>query len=192
MKKKKRSKTSRKGLGEVKVAPSEGTKKTIEQEKVLKNLVEAFGSISVEEVAAAYKEAQGNANKAAEILGNSLTDDSIADDQSTTCSISSGNLASSSSSSSGPSDADVGASDFVQKVIRNQKGRSRKVVATAGTVSTMLGKDYVRSVPKRSSLKFKGYNQETWSKEDMEQFLCSMLGDDCELSMGVVRDVLCK
>ena len=28
--------------------------------------------------------------------------------------------------------------------------------------------------------------------EEAEQFLCSMLGDDTELSMAVVKDVLCE
>ncbi|KAF9621940.1 hypothetical protein IFM89_029160 [Coptis chinensis] len=30
------------------------------------------------------------------------------------------------------------------------------------------------------------------NEEEAEQFLCSMLGDDCDLSMVVVRDVLCQ
>ena len=30
------------------------------------------------------------------------------------------------------------------------------------------------------------------NKEEAEQFLCSMFGDECELSMAVVRDVLCQ
>jgi hypothetical protein len=41
-------------------------------------------------------------------------------------------------------------------------------------------------------MKAKDFGNGVVEKEEAEQFLCSMLGNDCELSMGVVRDVLCK
>ncbi|KAL3522549.1 hypothetical protein ACH5RR_015383 [Cinchona calisaya] len=106
-------------------------------------------------------EAMGDANKGAEILGNFA---------------------------SGPPD-DVGR----KGVWRNHKKKTPTVCA--GTVSMMLGNDYVRSVPKSSSLKSKGIREGIRTKEEetvaaVEQFLCSMLGEDGELNMAVIRDVL--
>jgi hypothetical protein len=37
-----------------------------------------------------------------------------------------------------------------------------------------------------------GTGKKAADREKAEQFLSSMLGDDCELSMAVVRDVLCE
>ncbi|KAK9065938.1 hypothetical protein SSX86_015340 [Deinandra increscens subsp. villosa] len=72
-------------------------------------------------------------------------------------------------------------------------GRGNKVVAATGMVSTILGKDYVpTSSRKRGVHKFKGSGGDGVSQEDAEQFLCSMLGDDCELGMDLVKDVLCE
>lgn len=196
MRKKKRSRSSKKGTGN----PSQPQSNKIEgEEKVIGGLVAAFGSVSFAEAAAAYKEAKGDANKAAEILGNSfLVEESGAEDQSTTCSSSSGIWASSSrssvattSTSSSSSSSEVFSEPNVGwNGVRNQKARAKKVVAVAGTVSTMLGKDYVRSVQKRTSLKSKGFGEGSWS--EAEQFLWSMLGEDSELSMDVVSDVLCE
>lgn len=198
MRKKKRSRSSKKGTGN----PSQPQSNKIEgEEKVIGGLVAAFGSVSFAEAAAAYKEAKGDANKAAEILGNSfIVEESGAEDQSTTCSSSSGIWASSSrssvattSTSSSSSSSEVFAEPNVgRNGVRNQKAwaRAKKVVAVAGTVSTMLGKDYVRSVQKRISLKSKGFGEGSWS--EAEQFLWSMLGEDSELNKDVVSDVLCE
>lgn len=196
MRKKKRSRSSKKGTGN----PSQPQSNIIEgEEKVIGGLVTAFGSVSFSEAAAAYKEAEGDANKAAEILGNSfIVEESGAEDQSTTCSSSSGIWSSSSrssvattSTSSSSSSSEVFSEPNVGRSgVRNQKARAKKVVAVAGTVSTMLGKDYVRSVQKRTSLKSKGFGEGSWSKA--EQFLWSVLGEDSELSMDVVSDVLCE
>ncbi|KAH6836642.1 hypothetical protein C2S53_005261 [Perilla frutescens var. hirtella] len=81
---------------------------------------------------------------------------------------------------------------FLQDDFQKNKPKTKRVVATAGTVSTMLGKDYVRSLPKKGVSKMNGFFEQSWSKEEAEQFLCSMLGDDCELSLAVVSDVLCQ
>lgn len=200
MKKKKRSRASKKGNGggagvSDAAPPLQSSNNKIEEEKlkIIESLVAAFGTISFEKAEAAYEEAKGDANKAAEILGDLYVEESPAEDQSTTCSSSSVNFASGSGSgSSGSSFASevfAEANGVGRNGVRNQKSRQKKVVAAAGIVSTMLGKDYVRSVPKRSSSKFKG----SWSKEEeAEQFLCSMLGEDCELGMAVVSDVLCE
>ncbi|KAL7081994.1 hypothetical protein ACP275_14G073300 [Erythranthe tilingii] len=174
-KKKNKSRVSRKGN-------TENHAQTADQkeQRALKNLLEVFVTLSVEEVSSAYREAKGDESKAAEILVKV----EAMEDLSTTCSSSSGNYDVGSSSSSNASD--VFGYEF------KQKNKSKKVVASAGTVSAMLGKDYVRSVSKKGSSKLKGFHEESWSKEEAEQFLCSMLGDDCELSLALVSDVLCQ
>ncbi|PIN25457.1 hypothetical protein CDL12_01801 [Handroanthus impetiginosus] len=68
----------------------------------------------------------------------------------------------------------------------------KKVISSAGTISTVLGKDYLSSIPKKGFAKLKAFNEESWSKEVVEQFLFSMLGDDCELSFILVSDMFCK
>ncbi|XP_022148349.1 SMR domain-containing protein At5g58720 isoform X2 [Momordica charantia] len=77
---------------------------------------------------------------------------------------------------------------------KDYKGKKQKrVIAATGTISTVLGKDYVRSSLKRDSRnKFMEFDHGKISQQEAEQFLCSMLGDECELSMAVVRDVLCQ
>lgn len=87
------------------------------------------------------------------------------------------------SSGSGLSNSDEGWSRVGKSGKGSNKGR---VVAATGMVSSMLGKDYVpTSSRKRGVDKFKGV-----SNDDAEQFLCSMLSDDCELGMDLVKDVL--
>ncbi|RZC84423.1 hypothetical protein C5167_047211 [Papaver somniferum] len=89
--------------------------------------------------------------------------------------------------------------------------KAKRVVATAGTVSGVIGKDYVRSSPLDKERGRGGgggggeqhYNSPKWKNtcmvngvsvgnEEAEQFLFSMLGDGCDLSMAVVRDVFCQ
>lgn len=107
------------------------------------------------------------------------------DDLGTTSSSSSSGITASCSSSYSSEDV-VDYSRFVGK-------KQKRVIAATGTVSTVLGKDYVRSTLKRDSKnKFMEFDHGKISQQEAEQFLCSMLGDDCELSMGVVRDVLCE
>ncbi|XP_028051246.1 SMR domain-containing protein At5g58720-like [Camellia sinensis] len=180
-KKKKRSRPTNQ-VG-VKGAAREGQS---EERRVVKSLMESFTSVSIEEASSAYREANGDPSKAAEILGELLE---IADDQATSCS--------GSSSSLGPSSAEVfmdancGGSGVRGRGFRGTN-KQKKVIASTGTVSTILGKEYVRSSPRKDSYKpLKGYAYGPANKGDAEQFLCSMLGDDCELSMAVVRDVLC-
>ncbi|CAL5386435.1 unnamed protein product [Camellia sinensis] len=181
-KKKKRSRPTNQ-VG-VKGAAREGES---EERRVVKSLMESFTSVSIEEASSAYREANGDPSKAAEILGELLE---IADDQATSCS--------GSSSSLGPSSAEVfmdancGGSGVRGRGFRGTN-KQKKVIASTGTVSTILGKEYVRSSPRKDSYKpLKGYAYGPANKGDAEQFLCSMLGDDCELSMAVVRDVLCQ
>ncbi|CAH9121054.1 unnamed protein product [Cuscuta epithymum] len=155
-------------------SPSDG-------EIMWRRLLEPFASVSIDEAASAYREANGDLNRAAEILGNL---GETAEDQSTTSSISSWYASSSSSELSGE--------DQCAQYRVLQKSKMKKVVASAGTVSTVLGKDYVSSLPKKQLSGQKKFSLESYSKEESEQFLCSMLGDDCHLSLAVVRDVLCQ
>ncbi|KAL0289941.1 UNVERIFIED_CONTAM: SMR domain-containing protein [Sesamum calycinum] len=156
---------------------------------LLRSCCWGFASVSVEEAASTYREAASDLSKAAEIP----TTSAVLEEQSATCSSSSRNYDAGSSSSSNASEVFGVANNFLQDGFKQKsKHKLKKVVASAGTVSTVLGKDYVRSIPKKVSSKMKGFREENWSKEEAEQFLCSMLGDDCELSLAVVSDVLCQ
>ncbi|XP_009628568.1 SMR domain-containing protein At5g58720 [Nicotiana tabacum] len=181
-KKKKRSKASKQG--DV-VNGSDNSK--VGENSVLKVLTDAFSSVSIEEAECAYKEANGNLNKAMNILSDLL--EHREEDKITSCSSSSGNIGSSLDSSNN-SDMFVGGQSLQNSAQR--KAKTKKLVAATGTVSVMIGKDYVRSIPKKSCSKFKSLSDETASNDDVEQFLCSMLGEDSDLSLAVVRDVLCQ
>ncbi|KAI4306607.1 hypothetical protein L6164_029868 [Bauhinia variegata] len=189
-KKKKRSRASRSssqgkdwGKGGGIEAQEEDEEK--KRSKVLEALVAAFSLSSLEEAASAYRDADGDADKAAENLRRSLIGNSDLDPStcSTSSRVSSGmDLASSSGWSEGYRETDCVQNMSCPRV------KQKKVVAATGTVSTVLGKEYVR----RSSKRSKGYSNGVVDKEEAEQFLCSMLGNDCNLSMAVVRDVLCQ
>uniref|UniRef100_J3KXV2 Smr domain-containing protein n=1 Tax=Oryza brachyantha TaxID=4533 RepID=J3KXV2_ORYBR len=74
----------------------------------------------------------------------------------------------------------------------------RVAVAATGMVADVIGKGYTRPatspVSKTNACKGnawkEGLDDRKYSVEEVEQFLCSMLGDNSELGMGVVRDVL--
>ncbi|XVF19866.1 hypothetical protein REPUB_Repub11eG0147900 [Reevesia pubescens] len=165
-----------------------------EQKKLLNSLMEAFDSISLEEATSAYNQANGDLDKAAEILSNFI-DNNTEYPEPSTSSISSG------SSSSGSSGSGSFGSGFAETgcVQNPNSGRGRcrggkqqkRVVASTGTISTVIGKAYARTSPWRDSAAAAAARS-SLVKEEAEQFLCSMLGDECELSMAVVRDVLCQ
>ncbi|XP_022755886.1 SMR domain-containing protein At5g58720-like isoform X2 [Durio zibethinus] len=162
-----------------------------EQKKSLNSLMKAFCSISLEQATSAYNQAKGVLDKVAEMLSNLIDNDNESEDpEPSTSSISSG---SSSSGSSG--------SDFAETVCTQNpnslRGRCRggkqqkRVVAAIGTVSTVLGKEYVKARPRRDSAA-EAAARSVLVKEEAEQFLFSMLGDESELGVAVVRDVLCQ
>lgn len=148
--------------------------------KVL-NTLEAFSLASTDDSVSA----NGDPDKAAEIIGSSLEEN--AEEPSTS--------SSSGSSTSGYSEGFV-ETGRVQNVVHGRGFRGTKqkrLIAATGTVSTVLGKEYVNpSPPRKDSIKSKRFNNGAIEKQEAEQFLCSMLGDKCELSMAVVRDVLCE
>ncbi|CAI9301053.1 unnamed protein product [Lactuca saligna] len=144
-----------------------------DQSRVLNDLTEGIASFSIEETIENLTETTSNssANRdddSAESFGNSTE-------------------TSSSSGSYALSNCDGYNHRIGGKVSKGHRGN--KVIAATGMVSTVLGKDYVK---RRGVSKWKGFADEGASHEDAEQFLCSMLSDDCELGMDLVKDVLCQ
>ncbi|XP_015873794.3 SMR domain-containing protein At5g58720 isoform X1 [Ziziphus jujuba] len=166
-----------------------------EQKLVVKALTGAFSSASLDDSISAYRQAHGDPDRAAMILDRALLDN--ADDPSTSSSSSSSSSSGVSSCSGFGSSSDgFVESGCIQNLVneRRFKGSSnnqKKVIAATGTVSTVLGKEYVMSTPRKVS-KMKGLGNGIAAREEVEQFLCSMLGDDSGLSFAVVRDVLCQ
>ncbi|CAI0540701.1 unnamed protein product [Linum tenue] len=163
-----------------------------EERKILGALMEAFDSASIDDAAAAYKEANGDVNRAAEIL-TTMTDNT--DVSSGVSGFDTGSGSGSSCSSASSSGSSEGSMEG--HLISGGKGfrgnnKQKKVVAVTGTVSTLLGKEYVKASQRRDSSKSKEFGNGAPDREDAAQFLCSMLGEDSELNLAVVRDVLCQ
>ncbi|CAJ1960373.1 unnamed protein product [Sphenostylis stenocarpa] len=166
----------------------ENTKK-----RVLEALVDAFSLSSMREAPMAYDIAGGNPDRASEILRKGLSEDSYS-----CCSSSCSGGSSGGGSSSSSSGMELGLKEEGEQncgegvVVGGFKGgrQKKKVVASTGTVSTVLGKEYVG----RNSGRNKGFsaNDGAFDMEEAEQFLCSMIGEDCDLNLAVVRDVLCE
>ncbi|KAJ8769791.1 hypothetical protein K2173_007651 [Erythroxylum novogranatense] len=166
-----------------------------ESQVVLTGLMDAFDSISLEEASSGIKEAQGDAQKATEIL-TKFTESS--EDSSSTSLVRSG-FSSSESGLGSSSSSTVSSEGFVEGSLISRKGfrggnKQKRVMAVTGTVSTVLGKGYVKASARRDAFTRNQFGGGGLGKEEeeAEQFLCSMLGDDCELSFAVVRDVLCQ
>lgn len=144
------------------------------ESSVLNGLTDQIASFSIHENDANLTEtgSSTSANDSLEIFG-SLTE-----------------TGSSSSGSSGLSNFDGFNRGLIGK--GSKGGRGNKVIAATGMVSTVIGKDYVPTVnKKRAVAKWKGLGNDV-SHDDAEQFLCSMLSDDCEFGMDLVKDVLCE
>ncbi|KAL6200330.1 hypothetical protein ACLB2K_030112 [Fragaria x ananassa] len=172
------------------------------EEKAVAALREAFSSVSVDDAVSALREANGDPDKAAEILVESLADASVEPFTSSTSGVSGFDTGyddpfTSSSSSSGVSGSDTGStsgsgssegfeSGCVQNLVSERcRNKQKRVIASAGMVSNVLGKEYVRSRMTKPSGSKTG---DAVEEEEAEQFLCSMLGDDSELNMAVIRD----
>ncbi|KAK9159071.1 hypothetical protein Scep_005645 [Stephania cephalantha] len=172
-----------------------GEGKDEEQSMAMASLAEAFSSISMERVALAYGEAGGDANRAAEILGSLLESSSSTDP----CSSSSGwsssergfDFSGDDPSTSSTSSERLSEEDLMQLHV-SVRGKERKSVASMGTVAGVIGKDYMATNKRlsRNSPALKAVREAPEHNEEVEQFIWSMLGEDCELSMEVVRDVL--
>lgn len=150
-----------------------------DEESMVNTLSETFSLASLDDAVSAYRELNVDPERAAY----------SAEDPSTSSSYGS-------SSGSGSSEGFV-ETGYVQNVV-NGKGlrgsKYKKIVAATGTISTVLGKDYVKAspCPRSGWAKSRGFSNGVVEEEDAEQFLSSMLGDECDLSMAVVRDVLCE
>jgi len=178
-----------------------------DEEKALKCLLDAFGSVfSLEEIASAYCKASRNADLAGEILfemqgsssGSSSTLDSSNADVRT-------------EGSSESSDGYSLENSFQERKTSRPKVRP----VSAGTVASIIGKNYVRPAPSANgpsqttkptkldakSLPMTGIWREknkpdvSSSKhdqlhQDMEDFLFKMLGDGFQLDRNMIRQVL--
>ncbi|CAJ1961660.1 unnamed protein product [Sphenostylis stenocarpa] len=178
-----------------------------DEEKALKCLLDAFGSVfSLEEIASAYCKASRNADLAGEILfemqGSSLGSSSTLD---------SSNADVRTGGSSESSDGYSLENSFQER--RTSRPKVRPV--SAGTVSSIIAKDYVRPAPSASgsfgmtkptkldakSLPITGIWREKKKPDvsclkhnqlhqDMEDFLFKMLGDGFQLDRNMIRQVL--
>ncbi|KAK9124495.1 hypothetical protein Sjap_014097 [Stephania japonica] len=193
-KKKKRSRNPRQSNA---ANGSVGEAKKDEQSMAMACLTEAFSSISMERVAQAYEDAGGDSNRAAEVLGSLLESLSYTDPSSSSSSgWSSSERGFDFSGASSTSSERLSEEDVMQLHVR---GKERKSVASMGTVAGVIGKDYMKTTNKRSdqsvtkscnSPALKGVREAPDHNEEVEQFIWSLFGEDCELSMEVVRDVL--
>lgn len=186
---------------------SDGNKKDLEEERkdgegnkelekieknVIESLMEAFCSVSMEEATVAYKVAGGDLNKAADILSDLVES---ADDPSTS-SVMSGSSGSTSEYGAGSSSS---CSEDLTRERWFKGSKQNRVIAATGMVSSVIGKDYMKPNPVHKEYPLMQRSKELCrngkkaaDREKAEQFLNSMLGDDCDLSMAVVRDVLCE
>ncbi|KAI3849450.1 hypothetical protein MKW92_030288 [Papaver armeniacum] len=167
----------------------------VREERDVKYLAEAFSLVSLEEVNLAYKEAQGDSNKAVEILSDLMMNADYDSSRGGACSSSTSSSFFESSSNNSEermtSSSSSSSEMFWESDIHRAHDRAKRVIATAGTVSGVLGKDYVRSSPlDKERVRGGGgggggeqhYNSPKWKNTCM-QFLFSMLGDGCDLSM---------
>lgn len=193
------------------VATSDGNKKDLEEErkkgedtkeiekvenKFIESLMEAFCSVSMEEAMAAYREAGGDLNKAAEILSDLVES---GDDPSTSSVVSGFSGQETASTSEYGAGSSSSCSEDLTRERWFKGSKQNRVIAATGMVSSVIAKDYLKPNPVRKefplverSKELCGNGKKAADREKAEQFLNSMLGDDCELSMAVVRDVLCE
>ncbi|KAM0944438.1 putative Smr domain-containing protein [Dioscorea sansibarensis] len=84
---------------------------------------------------------------------------------------------------------DAGGDRVLEKKGFGPRRRSR-VVAASGMVSDVIGKGYSKHVGSSYEGRKVVVDKKVYMVEEAEQFLCSMLGWDDQLGMGVVKDVL--
>ncbi|XVF05333.1 hypothetical protein REPUB_Repub05bG0163200 [Reevesia pubescens] len=175
-----------------------------EQKKLLNSLMEAFGSISIEEATSAYNQANGDLNKAAEIPSHLISNNNECKHPNPSTYIQFGSISLEEATSAYDQangdlnkTAEILSETGCTQNLNSWRGRckggkqQKRVVAATGTVSTVLGKEYIRASHRRDSAAV-ATAKSVWVKEEAEQFLFSMLGGECELSMAVVRDFLCQ
>ncbi|KAJ1381901.1 HscB, C-terminal domain superfamily [Sesbania bispinosa] len=176
---------------------------TCDEEKALKCLLEAFGTVfSLEEIASAYCKASRNADLAGEILNEMQGSSSTS---ATYSSNSDAKAEESSVSSDGYSLENSG---------QERKNLRPKVPpVSVGSVSSLIGKEYVKPMPSANGsygvtkpikldakeLPMTGIWREKSKPnilkddqlhQDMEDFLFKMLGDGFQLERNMIREVL--
>ncbi|XP_020583884.1 SMR domain-containing protein At5g58720 [Phalaenopsis equestris] len=143
-----------------------GIEETKDDRKIgLDWLISAFPRLSVEQIESAYEEVGGDTYKAAGILGAELVDPGE-------CPGSGGK--------------------------KRSARKPKRIAASTGMISGVIGKHYSKSASACSAgrrglggpVEGKKPAVCTYSSEEAEELLYSMLGGDSELGMGVVRDVL--
>ncbi|ONM28314.1 SMR domain-containing protein [Zea mays] len=157
-----------------------------EERRDLTWLLDAFASATFDQIDSAYREAGGDPFVAAGILSSTQDTHPPQPPQPAP-------------QPPPPPDLSPRSGSGGRKAGRRPK---RVAVAATGMVADVIGKEYTR--PAANSVvsmpnAWKGRDGESDgsgsggrkdSVEEAEQFLCSMLGDNSELGMGVVRDVL--
>ncbi|MBA0876670.1 hypothetical protein Goshw_006304, partial [Gossypium schwendimanii] len=139
-----------------------------DEEKALNNLLDAFESVfSLNDIASAYCEAGRNSDLAGLILCEMQGIPSlVSTDQSN-------------NKSSCQANGDL----------RSPKQKARPV--SKGTVSSMLGKGYMKSVPLANGEKLESNSQnEDLMYKDMEDFIFKMLGKEFRLERDVIREIV--
>ncbi|XP_013732376.2 SMR domain-containing protein At5g58720 isoform X2 [Brassica napus] len=186
---KRRKKKKRPSSGDGAATSAVKTKELVEEKRHIESLMDAFCSVSMEEATSAYREAAGDLNKAAEILSDLMEN---GDDPSASSGQETG---STSEYGAGSSSSCCGDDVARESLFMGGRSKQSRVIAATGMVSSVIAKDYLK--PKKDFPSFVERSKEHSGKkagdrEKAEQFLTSMLGDDCELSMAVVRDALCQ
>ncbi|KAI3457474.1 hypothetical protein Pfo_014137 [Paulownia fortunei] len=187
----------------VEVLPSSSSY-TDDDQKNLKQLLEAFGSVvSLEDIASAYCETGRNLDSTAEILCNlqgSIAGTSFSKPQD--------NVESTTSASSGCPFNNISENAHIAK------SKAKKCSASMGTVSDVIGKDYIKPRPQSNGLneKLKPVKinsddfpvSEIWDEKkelastsqsesmdsDIQEFLYKMLGNGFQLERSVIKDVI--
>ncbi|MED6130661.1 hypothetical protein PIB30_002775 [Stylosanthes scabra] len=176
---------------------------TCDEEKALQCLLDAFGSVfSLEEIASAYCKASQNAELAGEMLYEMKGSSS-----SSSCHSSNADARVEETSST----SDVNSVENSCQERKNFRAKARP--ASVGTVSGIIGRDYVRSVPsanvshgvtKPAKVDVKGMpvtgiwrekakpnvSKDNQLQQDMEDFLYKMLGNGFQLDRDMIRGVL--
>lgn len=177
-----------------------------DDQKGLKVLLDAFGSVfSLEEIASAYCNAGRNADDAGYVLSDMKGSSFASTTNSTNC------------VGESESSEELSCGNFSEKLIpadgNPRSSKQKWHTISVDTVSSVVGKDYVRSTPlangscmaaqpskldskvlPASELLGKDYkmdaSKDDQMHQDVEDFLFKMLGDGFQLDRDVIREVL--
>lgn len=189
----------------VEVLPS-GSSYTDDDQNNLKQLLEAFGSVvSLEDIASAYCETGRNLSSTAEMLCN-MPSGSFR----SSCSKSQVDLENTTDASSGSS------SNSMLENTHTVKVKSKKCSASAGSVSDVIGRNYIRSRPQLNGANEKlkpvkltsddfpesaiwdekkelaSTSQRESMDKDIGEFVYKMLGNVYQMDKSVIQDVIGK